>query len=56
MKEEYLTPLEVAEQMKVHRRTVYRWIEKGTLKAKKPVDGSRLVRIKKDQLCNLQAR
>lgn len=52
----YYTPSEVAAHMKVSRRTVYRWIDSGKLKASKPVDGSRLLRIKKDQLCKLQAR
>ena len=31
----YLTPLEVAQILKVSRITVYRWIKSGDLKAKK---------------------
>lgn len=56
MSQTYYTPAEVAEKMQVTRRTVYRWIDSGKLTARKPVRGSRLLRIKKDQLCNLQAR
>lgn len=52
----YYTPAEVAKTLKVTRRTVYRWIDSGKLEAKKPVNGSRLLRIEKDQLCKLRAR
>jgi len=31
--EEYYTPEEIAERLKVHKRTVQRWIAAGTLRA-----------------------
>jgi len=43
----YLTPLEVAEILKVSRITVYRWIKDGKLKAVKP---GGVVRIRKEDL------
>jgi len=41
------TPEEVAEKLKASRRTVYRWIEKGELKAFK---AGKLVRITRQDL------
>ena len=41
------TPEEVAEKLKASRRTVYRWIEKGDLKAFK---AGKLVRITRKDL------
>lgn len=41
------TPEEIAEKLKASRRTVYRWIEKGELRAFK---AGKLVRITKEDL------
>ncbi len=45
--ETIFTPEEVAEKLKASRRTVYRWIEKGELKAFK---AGKLVRIAREDL------
>jgi len=45
--QEIYTPEEIANKLKASRRTVYRWIEKGQLKAFK---AGKLVRIKREDL------
>lgn len=40
--ENYLTPQEVADKLKVNLRTIYRWIREGKLKAVKIVGGWRI--------------
>ena len=44
---EYLTPAEIAEKLKVTRRTVYKWIDEGKLRAYKIGVN---VRIKREDL------
>ena len=44
---EYLTPAEIAERLKVTRRTVYKWIDEGKLQAYKVGVN---VRIKREDL------
>lgn len=48
--ENYYTPQEVAEKLKVNIHTVYRWIREGKLKASKVVD---LWRIPESELKRL---
>jgi len=48
--EEYFTPQEVAEKLKVNINTVYRWIREGKLNAVKVVD---LWRIPETELMRL---
>jgi excisionase family DNA binding protein len=48
--EEYFTPQEVANKLKVNIHTVYRWIREGKLKATKVVD---LWRISETELKRL---
>lgn len=44
---EWFTPQEIAEKLKVHLNTVYRWIDTGKLKASKAGD---LLRISSEEL------
>jgi excisionase family DNA binding protein len=46
--EEYYTPEEIAERLKVHKRTVLRWIAAGTLRAYRFSPGS--LRVTKPDL------
>ena len=46
--EEYFTPEEIAETLKVHKRTVLRWIAAGTLRGHRFSPGS--VRVTKSDL------
>jgi len=44
----FLTPAEVADILRVHKRTIYRYVELGILKAVRPTDG--VIRIREDEL------
>jgi excisionase family DNA binding protein len=48
--EEYFTPEEIAERLKVHKRTVQRWIIAGTLRAYRFGGQSGSLRVKESDL------
>jgi excisionase family DNA binding protein len=47
---DYYTPEEIAERLKVHKRTVLRWIAGGTLRAYRFGAQSGMLRVAKDDL------
>ena len=53
---DYLTPDEVARICRVTRRTVYRWLEEGQLKAKRAGRGWRICRQQLDEFMSPKSK
>ncbi len=47
-KQKWLTPSEVAHELRLHRNTVYNWIAKGILKTSRPDGTNRFFIDRKD--------
>lgn len=48
LEEEWLSARQVADLLKVHKTTVFKWVTEGLLKAYKP--GGRVIRVKRTDL------